>query len=88
MSWADVSSEDAAEGDDIEGVAGYEADPADIAEAASDPSIAITVDGIDPLAALGVTAPTEAAAPVATTATTAVAPVATAAVSTVTSLLP
>ena len=77
MSWADMSSEDAAEGDDIEGVAGYEADPADIAEAATDPSLAVSVDGIDPLAALGVAAPVEA-----------VAPVATAVVSTVTSLLP
>ena len=55
MSWADVSSEDAAEGDDAsDGVAGYEADPADIAEAATDPSIAVSVDGIDPLAALGI----------------------------------
>jgi len=63
--------------DDIEGVAGYQADPADIAEAATDPSIAVSVDGIDPLAALGVVAPTEA-----------VAPVTTAAVSTVSSLLP
>ena len=84
MSWADMSSEDAAEGDDLEGVAGYEADPVDIAEAATDPSIAVSVDGIDPLAALGIT-PTEAAAPAPTEA---VAPVATAAVSTVTSLLP
>ena len=77
MSWADSSQEDAAEGDTTAGTAGYQADPADIAEAATDPSIAVPVDGIDPLAALGVTAPTEA-----------VAPVATAAVSTVTSLLP
>src|SRR4051794_3222207 len=77
MSWADTSQEDAAEGDDIEGVAGYQADPLDIAEAASDPSIAVSVDGIDPLAALGVAAPAEAVAP----ATTAV-------VDTVTSLLP
>jgi serine protease AprX len=84
MSWADMSSEDAAEGDDIEGVAGYEVDPADIAEAATDPSLAVSVDGIDPLAALRIT-PTEAAAPAPTEA---VAPVATAAVSTVNSLLP
>src|SRR3954447_13417364 len=77
MSWADTSQEDAAEGDDIEGVAGYEADLADIAEAASDPSIAVSVDGIDPLAALGVAAPAEA-----------VAPATTAGVDTVTSLLP
>jgi serine protease AprX len=96
MSWTDVSNEDAAEGDDIEGVAGYQADPADISEAATDPSIAVPVDGIDPLAALGVTAPTDAAvttatAPVATATapvTTAADPVTTTAVSTVTSLLP
>src|SRR3954469_5945651 len=66
MSWADTSQEDAAEGDDIEGVAGYQADLADIAEAASDPSIAVSVDGIDPLAALGVAAPAEAVAPATT----------------------
>jgi serine protease AprX len=63
MSWADTSQEDAAEGDDIEGVAGYQADPADIAEAATDPSIAVTVDGIDPVVALGVEAPVAAVAP-------------------------
>jgi len=84
MSWADSSQEDAAEGDSVAGTAGYQADPADIAEAATDPSTAVPVDGIDPLAALGVTAPTAAVAPV----TTAVAPVTTTAVSTVTSLLP
>src|SRR4051795_5461494 len=66
MSWADTSQEDAAEGDDIEGVAGYQADPADIAEAATDPSIAVPVDGIDPAAALGVEAPAEAVAPATT----------------------
>src|SRR4051794_29547338 len=67
MSWADTSQEDAAEGDDIEGVAGYQADPVDIAEAATDPSIAVPVDGIDPAAALGVEAPVAAVAPVTST---------------------
>ena len=77
MSWADSSQEDAAEGDTVTGSAGYQVDPADIAEAATDPSTAVPVDGIDPVAALGIAAPTEAVAPV-------VAPV----VSTVNSLLP
>ena len=53
MSWADSSQEDAAEGDTSTGTAGYQVDPADIAEAATDPSTAVPVDGIDPLAALG-----------------------------------
>ena len=56
MSWADTSQEDAAEGDTVTGSAGYQVDAADIAEAATDPSTAVPVDGIDPLAALGVTA--------------------------------
>jgi serine protease AprX len=55
MSWTDSSQEDAAEGDNLFGSAGYTVDPADIADAASDPSLAIVVDGLSPLAALGVT---------------------------------
>ena len=57
MSWADSSQEDAAEGDTITGSAGYQVDAADIAEAATDPSTAVPVDGIDPVAALGIAAP-------------------------------
>ncbi len=55
MSWTDSSQEDAAEGDGIGGTAGYVVDPTEIAAAATDPSLAVTVDGISPLVALGVT---------------------------------
>ena len=62
MSWADVSQEDAAEGDGLSGSAGYEA-PANVAvDAATDPDLAVPVDGVDPATALGVTiapAPTD-----------------------------
>jgi serine protease AprX len=70
MSWSDSSQEDAAEGDSVLGSAGYQVTPAAIADAATDPSLAVPVDGHDPLTALGLTAP----APVTTTSTTASAP--------------
>ena len=55
MSWADVSQEDAAEGDGLNGSAGYVA-PANVAlDAATDPDVAVPVDGVDPATALGVT---------------------------------
>jgi serine protease AprX len=55
MSWADASQEDAAEGDDLSGSAGYVA-PATVAlDAATDPDVAVPVDGVDPATALGVT---------------------------------
>jgi hypothetical protein len=63
MSWADQSQEDAAEGDGLGGSAGYAA-PDDVElTAATDPDVAVPVDGVDPATALGVTLP---AAPVAT----------------------
>jgi serine protease AprX len=63
MSWADQSQEDAAEGDDLSGSAGYVA-PDDVElTAATDPDVAVPVDGVDPATALGVTLPAD---PVAT----------------------
>jgi len=68
MSWADVSQEDAAEGDGLAGSAGYVA-PADVAtDAATDPDVAVHVDGLDPATALGVTL-TPAATDTSTTST-------------------
>jgi serine protease AprX len=52
MSWTDLSQEDAAEGD-AASTAGIVVDSADLLAAASDPSIAVPVDGLDPAAALG-----------------------------------
>jgi len=54
MSWTDMSSEDAAEGDSISGSAGVQVDATDLAAAATDPDLAVPVDGLDPGAALGV----------------------------------
>ena len=62
MSWADVSQEDAAEGDGLSGSAGYVAPPDVALDAATDPDLAVPVDGVDPATALGVTlapAPTD-----------------------------
>jgi serine protease AprX len=54
MSWADVTVEDAAEGDAASATDGYEA-PTDVAAlAATDPDLAVPVDGVDPASALGV----------------------------------
>jgi hypothetical protein len=44
MSWADLSQEDAAEGDATSGSDGYIATPAETAAAASDPDLAVPVD--------------------------------------------
>jgi len=63
MSWADSSQEDAAEGDDLNGSAGYVAPDTVALDAATDPDVAVPVDGLDPATALGVTLP---AAPAAT----------------------
>src|SRR3954454_19899374 len=57
MSWADSSQEDAAEGDDLNGSAGYVAPDTVALDAATDPDVAVPVDGLDPATALGVTIP-------------------------------
>jgi hypothetical protein len=44
MSWADMSQEDAAEGDAVSGTAGYVATPEETAAAATDPNLAVPVD--------------------------------------------
>ena len=54
MSWTDMSQEDAAEGD-AASTAGITVDSTDLSVAATDPDIAVPVDGIDPAAALGLT---------------------------------
>jgi hypothetical protein len=55
MSWADMSQEDAAEGDIAAGVEGYVATAEELAVADSDPDLAVPVDtelASDALAAL------------------------------------
>ena len=65
MSWADMSNEDAAEGDSISGSDGVQLGAGDLAAAATDPDLAVPVDGLDPATALGVPVvdPTPVAAP-------------------------
>jgi serine protease AprX len=70
MSWADQSYEDAAEGDGLDGLAGYEADEADLAEAAADPSLAVNPDGLDPAPAVSVPAAATTTVTTAVTTTT------------------
>ena len=54
MSWADMSQEDAAEGDAVS-TAGIILDSTGLSVAATDPDIAVPVDGLDPATALGFT---------------------------------